>query len=196
MSAQEYHGETRGGKASPEYRTYREMLRRCADPRRGNYVRYGGRGIRVCARWQRSFAAFLADVGRKPTPTHSLDRRNNSKGYTPGNVIWATAQEQQRNTRRNRYITFRGTRRSLAAWVEALGLDYDVIKQRLRLGWSPAAALTTQTRACKRLTAAERVLLHKLYAKGAHRQHELAKMFNVTQSSISRALQRVKKAVS
>lgn len=64
------------------------------------YEHYGGRGITVCERWRESYPAFLADVGRKPSPQHSLDRIDNDGHYEPGNVRWATAKQQANNRRK------------------------------------------------------------------------------------------------
>jgi hypothetical protein len=74
------------------------MLTRCRNPRNARYKDYGGRGITVCEAW-RSFEAFLADMGRRPSPAHSLDRRENDGNYEPGNCRWATPEEQANNRR-------------------------------------------------------------------------------------------------
>ena len=95
------HGETRNGHTTPEYRTYAGMIQRCTNPNNPSWNHYGGRGIKVCPRWQHSYEHFLADVGRRPSPAHSLDRYPNNDGdYEPGNVRWATRKEQNANRRK------------------------------------------------------------------------------------------------
>ncbi len=81
------------------YRTWVGMNNRCSSPTNKDYPNYGGRGITVCERWQASFPDWLADVGGRPTPKHSIDRIDNSRGYEPGNVKWSTITEQNRNRR-------------------------------------------------------------------------------------------------
>jgi hypothetical protein len=88
--------------ATPEYRAWRGMINRCYQPSSERFSRYGGRGIVVCDRWHHSFENFLADMGRKPSPKHSIDRIDNDGNYEPGNCRWATASEQQRNKSRRK----------------------------------------------------------------------------------------------
>ena len=78
------HGDHRGG-PSPEYRTWTGIKARCSNPKVPCWKYYGGRGIGVCERWFNSFEVFLADMGRKPSPKHSIDRIDNDKGYSPVN---------------------------------------------------------------------------------------------------------------
>lgn len=93
------HSRAKGRKESPEYNSWRAMKERCLNVNSKSYKDYGGRGIRVCKRWQVSFAAFLEDMGPKPTPNHSIDRINNDWGYTPSNCWWATRVQQNNNQR-------------------------------------------------------------------------------------------------
>lgn len=77
------------------YQSWHSMLRRCTWPSHKDYPFYGGRGITMQATWC-SFAQFLEDLGERPAGT-SLDRIDNSKGYTKENCRWATASQQARN---------------------------------------------------------------------------------------------------
>lgn len=93
------HGHSKRRLRTPTYHSWMAMMMRCRQPSAQNYQRYGGRGITVCERWL-SFENFLADMGERP-PGMTLDRRDSSLGYEPGNVRWTTAVEQGRHTRRS-----------------------------------------------------------------------------------------------
>lgn len=93
------HGDARKGNIAPEYACWQSMIRRCTSPTRHGYADYGGRGISVCDRWM-TYENFLADVGRRPSSHHSLEREDNDGNYEPTNCRWATAKEQRANQRK------------------------------------------------------------------------------------------------
>lgn len=83
----------------PLYPIWGAMIGRCENADDPRFADYGGRGIAVCARWRNSFANFVSDMGQRPTPKHSLDRKDNNKGYDKTNCRWATTAEQSSNRR-------------------------------------------------------------------------------------------------
>ena len=88
-----------GMRYTPEYSSWYNMKGRCLNHHNKDFAYYGGRGIIVARRWQNSFSAFLADMGLRPTPKHTLDRIDNNKGYFPTNCRWATRKQQSQNKR-------------------------------------------------------------------------------------------------
>lgn len=141
-----HESDSAGRTATPEYRAWQGMITRCTNPNRQNYKFYGGRGITVAAVWRTDFRQFLSDVGRRPSLMHRLERKDNQRGYEPGNVCWATPQAQARNTRRNRLLTAHGETLPLCVWAERLAVDHMVITGRLRSGWSVDRAVTVPAR--------------------------------------------------
>ncbi len=93
------NGDAMRGKVAPEYHVWQGMIKRCTNQKNRGWPNYGGRGIKVCERWRNSYPDFLADVGRRPSAKHSLDRINVNGNYEPGNVRWATAKQQIKNRR-------------------------------------------------------------------------------------------------
>jgi hypothetical protein len=138
------HGHAGRGLITPEYRAWRDMISRCTVPTVRNFQDYGGRGIVVCDAWRSDFGAFVADVGPRPSPLHSLDRIDNSGNYEPSNCRWATRSEQGNNTRVNRHIVAFGIKMTLAQWSRAVRLDIRTVHARLKLGWSPERAVGFQ----------------------------------------------------
>lgn len=94
-----------GMSKTPEYQIWQGMKSRCNNEGNGAYRYYGGRGIRVCDRWNGSFMDFYADVGPRPHPEYSLDRIDPDGNYEPGNVVWASSEQQWQN-RKKRGLTF------------------------------------------------------------------------------------------
>lgn len=142
------HGETSGYEQSPEWTSWMSMIDRCRNENNRAFKDYGGRGIRVCERWQ-SYENFIADVGRRPSPEHSIDRIEVNGNYEPGNCRWATYKEQANNKRCNRIIEYDGESKTLSEWVDAIGVvHYKLAWERLRNGWSFEAALKTPRKNC------------------------------------------------
>lgn len=134
------HGEAGKGKTT-EYRTWNAMWNRCTNPRNRNWKNYGGRGIKVCDRWS-DYSTFLVDMGRKPTATHTLDRKDNDGNYEPGNCRWATPVEQQTNTRRpSVFITIDGETKRQSEWGALTGASTGTIASRLKRGAPPELAI-------------------------------------------------------
>lgn len=131
------HGHARKGKQSPEYRVWGGMLTRCYNENNKTYLRYGGKGIKVCDRWRNSFLAFLEDMGTRPSPKHTLDRIDNNGNYEPGNCRWATLIEQARNKSTSLWIEVDGVNRPAMEWCEISGTDYHAFYWRYENGWSP-----------------------------------------------------------
>ncbi len=137
----------------PEYRSWRNMLTRCFNTNSDTFAHYGGRGISVCARWRGSFIDFLADMGPRPTPLHTLERVDNEQGYNPRNCTWATRKAQTRNRRVTLSLTYQGRTQSIAAWAEELGIGFDCLRSRVgKLGWSAEQALRRKARHCSKPT--------------------------------------------
>jgi hypothetical protein len=109
------HGEAKRGKMSAEYRAWLAMFTRCHNPNGSRWQYYGGRGIMMCDRWHH-FENFLADMGRRPTSQHSLDRINNDGNYEPSNCQWATKAEQANNRRPRKRKFDRSDRKAVNAY--------------------------------------------------------------------------------
>jgi len=135
------HGEGGSGGGvgrSTEYAAWVAMLQRCqSDPD------WAGRGIVVCAEWQGTggYERFLAHVGRRPSPEHSLDRIDNNGNYEPGNVRWATRRQQAQNKRTTRLIKIGDEEKCIAEWARAGCLNAETLRRRLNRGWDPERAV-------------------------------------------------------
>lgn len=134
---------THDGSKTPEYRTWRSINDRCHNPSDSGFHKYGARGITVCDRWREGFANFIADMGKKPSPAHTIDRIDGTKGYSPENCRWATQLEQQNNRSNNHMVEAFGKRHTLQEWSRMTGINRATLWQRISvLGWPPEQALT------------------------------------------------------
>lgn len=138
------HGHCKDGKSSREYETWRAMLKRCLEPTHPAFQHYGARGIGVCKRWL-SFDKFIQDMGSKPRGM-TLERKNNARGYSPSNCVWASVGAQNRNRRGNTLLTFRGRTLTLVEWSEIVGIKDCTLSERLRRGWTIERAFSEKTR--------------------------------------------------
>jgi hypothetical protein len=138
------HGVRARGGTTPEYDAWQAMHARCSTEREHLMPRYAGRGIRVCERWSgpTGFPYFFSDMGRKPSPSHSLDRFPDNDGdYEPGNCRWATRAEQASNTSSTRVITFNGVTMTMTQWAAHVGVTPSTMVYRLK-NWTIRQALT------------------------------------------------------
>ena len=130
---------------SAEERAWRQMQQRCYNPNQTSYKHYGARGIKVADEWRGwpdGFKRFLAHIGLRPSPDHSLDRYPDNNGnYEPGNVRWATQAEQMRNTPSNHVFSVASQSHCISEWAEVTGLKSETIAMRRRRGASPEDAV-------------------------------------------------------
>lgn len=131
-----------GASTHPIFDVWRGMIARCYREDSISYHNYGGRGIRVCAEWRKSFATFLKDMGDRPSPRHTLDRIDGTGNYESENCRWVTWKTQARNRRGNNLILHDGETKTLAGWAERTGIGRATISYRLRNGWTVAEALS------------------------------------------------------
>lgn len=145
-----------GGFGTPEYEIWHGMIQRCHNSNCKDFPRYGGRGIVVCEKWRSSFAAFLEDMGPRPSPQYSVDRERVNGNYEPGNCRWATVKQQQRNRRSNRLVMVDGKEVTVTEAAELHGLPKSALFIRLKNGWPLDRALNTPLRKTKRVQYASR----------------------------------------
>lgn len=146
------------GASTAEYRSWKGAKERTRSRKPKYWPMYGARGLRVCARWADSYAAFLADMGRKPFPRADLDRIDNGVGYTcgkcddcrangwPANCRWVDRRTNLLNRRSTIVVRYQGEDRPLSEWCRLLGLRYRVVAFRLKAGWDVERAFTTPAR--------------------------------------------------
>ena len=182
------HGHAARREHTPEYASWHGMVQRTSNEAHKNFDRYGGRGIKVCERWQ-TFETFLADMGSRPSARHSIDRKDNARGYScgkcddciargePANCRWATRREQVNNRSVTVRLTIGNETLPIADWARDLGVDYAAFQMRIANAWTAEDAIgvafrgETQwahrdrlLRSMSRLPSLRGVLLRALYA--------------------------------
>lgn len=128
----------------PEYFIWYAMIRRCENQKSHGYHRYGGRGIRVCDQWLDSFWQFFSDMGPRPDGG-TIERKDNDKGYSPDNCVWASRKRQQNNQSRNHLVTWNGETKTVTQWAEEIGIRANTIIYRLRRGWPIECVFSADT---------------------------------------------------
>lgn len=131
------HGHATTG--SPTYRSWKSMRNRCNNPNGRDYHRYGGRGIKVCPRWD-EFANFLADMGEKPDG-YSIERLDPNGDYEPANCTWIPHKDQSKNQQRTKRYPFRGEELLVREIAETLGVHPEALRNRIKAkGYTAAIA--------------------------------------------------------
>lgn len=125
------------------YKSWQTIKERCYNPNNISYKNYGARGIAMSNEWRHDFGAFFNDMGPKPGPEYTLERRDNNGNYEKSNCYWATRKVQARNRRDNNFLTYDGKTQCMTDWANDLGISVTAIKYRLKKGWSVEKALTT-----------------------------------------------------
>lgn len=118
---------------TPEYYAWINIRRRCNNPNVAAYPRYGGRGIRVCRRWD-DFLTFLADMGRRPSDKCSIDRIDNDGDYEPSNCRWADHYEQAANRSSTWLVTHQGETLCVSEWARRFDIEPGALGRRLARG--------------------------------------------------------------
>lgn len=137
------HGEGTRKNKTAEYQVYKGLRKRCNNPNCKDYPDYGGRGIEC--RYT-SFQEFLADVGRRPTVKHKIDRIDNDGHYEVGNVKWSTDTESANNKRNNHRLTYNGVTKTIPDWARSMDMTITALRHRIKRGWSVEKALTYPVR--------------------------------------------------
>lgn len=133
---------THGMSYTPEFKAWWGMRERCMNTSRPDFQRYGAKGIIVCPRWLESFDNFFADMGRRPSRKHSIDRIDTCGNYEPSNCRWATAKTQRINQRRVTLYTVHGITGTAKDLALHFGANKHTVHDRMwRLGWSIEDAL-------------------------------------------------------
>jgi hypothetical protein len=174
------HGYARRGQKTRTYRIWQQLAHR---------TRYSTGP--VCAEWRGSFATFLHEMGECPSPHHTIDRIDNSRGYEPDNCRWATMKEQQNNRTNNRCITLGETTQTLQQWSDQTGIKRETIARRIdKLGWPLEDALTrTASYSARRYSPPKNAEMFTAFNQ-THSLGVWAKMYGVSYQTLRQRVRR------
>ena len=129
------HGKGHNQRMKPaEYNVWLKAKARCFNPKSEDFPDYGGRGITMCPEWAKSFKAFLAAMGPRPSLDHSIDREDTNGNYEPGNCRWATKVEQAENRRFCIRVEWEGRETTAAEVARLTGIPYMTLRDRMTRG--------------------------------------------------------------
>ncbi len=180
--------EKHGLSKTRTYKIWSGMKRRCLNPKSHKWKQYGGRGIKVCARWL-VFSNFLLDMGHPPTTEHTLDRKNTNGHYCKENCQWATDIEQRLNKTTSTFFTLNGVTKNITVWCKEAGLKLTTVQYRLSIGWSFEKAITTppEPRTVRKTSRSRKPLTIHGVTK---LMHEWYKHFRISRRTVQNRLAR------
>lgn len=175
-------------KHTKEYSTWSSMRQRCNNPNNHAYKDYGGRGIKVCDRWNESFDNFLHDMGPAPHLKMTLERTRVNDGYSKENCVWASYKVQANNTRSNRIIEYNGIKDTFIQTAEREGLNYKTLwHQVTRQGLTIDQARENQNKR-KNKTPITKEILIDLYVNKNLNCRDTAKALGWEKGSVQKKL--------
>lgn len=119
------------------YHVWVDIIQRCNNPNHKAYKYYGGKGVTICDSWRSSFGNFLKDMGERPGPKYTVDRKENNKGYYKDNCEWKTMSEQSENRSSTILLTYNGKTQSINKWAKELGITFARLKSRIYISKWP-----------------------------------------------------------
>ncbi len=184
MRSYELHGFTAFNKRDPkEYSSWKSIKRRCFDTKFKSYKNYGGRGIKICERWENSFLNFITDMGMMPHPSCSIDRIDNDGNYEPNNCRWATRIKQANNKSNNVFLEWNGEKKTVAEWSRSTNIPIVAIRERLKK-WSIEKTLSTP------LKSNNKIIKKIKFGNKSLSMYEWEKVLSIDRSTIYRKLQK------
>lgn len=133
-----------GGTNEYLFRRWQIMKYRCTEQNKEHKRNYYDKGITVCDDWINDYSAFKEwAVNHGFSPELTLDRIDFNKGYSPENCRWIPEKEQHRNTSKNKIIEYEGEKMPLVILSEKTGIREDLLRDRLRRGWTVERAVNT-----------------------------------------------------